>query len=297
VPEDAYARLLAGPLLDLFGYQGRDAAQPRFPKRPPSRTDAGRRDSLDDEVAALEARALGHDHERVMLAVLLPFEDLLADAFDAEWNLRDEDHVGAARNSAVRGDPSGVTAHHLADQHALVARGGAPEPVEGVGRERDGRVEAEGDRRARDVVVDRLRDADHGDAGVVQLLGYRQRAVAADDHERPQAELVEVALGLGDDSRIDLARLAVAHLGSEPAAVAGAEDRAAEEQEAVHFVGIEHARAHRVEKALKAAQEPEGRPAILCCRNHDGADDSVQAGAVAPAGQDAYAGFHLGDWG
>jgi hypothetical protein len=59
-------------------------------------------------------------------------------------------------------DPAGVAAHHLDHHHAVVRLGGRVQPVDRLGTDRDRSVEAEGVVRRREVVVDRLRDADHG---------------------------------------------------------------------------------------------------------------------------------------
>ena len=62
----------------------------------------------------------------------------------------------------------------------LVAGGRGVQPVEGVGGAGHGAVEAERERRGRQVVVDRLGHADDRNAELVELLGDGQRAVAAD---------------------------------------------------------------------------------------------------------------------
>ena len=65
----------------------------------------------------------------------------------------------------MQGDPAGVAAHHLDDDDAVVRLGGRVQPVDRLGGDRDRRVEAEGVVGAGEVVVDRLRDADDGEAG------------------------------------------------------------------------------------------------------------------------------------
>jgi hypothetical protein len=72
------------------------------------------------------------------------------------------------------------TAHHLDDDDAAVRFGGRVQPIDRFGREADARVETEAARRAVDVVVDRLRDADERDALLVELVRDGERAVAAD---------------------------------------------------------------------------------------------------------------------
>ncbi len=92
----------------------------------------------------------------------------LRDDGDVEWNFGDQNRVGTARYAGVERDPSGVPAHHLDDHDAVVRLGGGVQPIDGVGREIDGGVEAETVGGPDDVVVDRLRDADDRDAAVVE---------------------------------------------------------------------------------------------------------------------------------
>ena len=86
------------------------------------------------------------------------------DLLDGQRMLGDQDHVGAARDPAHDRDPAGVAAHHLDDHHAVVRLGGRVQPVDRLGRDRDRGVEAEGVVRSGEVVVDRLRHADDGEA-------------------------------------------------------------------------------------------------------------------------------------
>ena len=74
--------------------------------------------------------------------------------------------------------------------------------VDGVGGERDGRVEAEAVGSADDVVVDRFGHGDDRDPALAELVADRERAVAADRHERVEAHAVKhlddaLAVGAG----------------------------------------------------------------------------------------------------
>ena len=106
----------------------------------------------------------------------------------AERDLGDEDDVGAARDAAVERDPAGEPPHHLDHHHAPVALGRRVQPVDGHRHAVDGGGEPEGEDGAADVVVDRLGHADDGDPVPVHLLGDRERAVTADDHQGVEAE-------------------------------------------------------------------------------------------------------------
>ena len=133
----------------------------------------------------------GHDDQRELLAVVLALENLVTDAFKGPGNLGNQNHVAAAGHARVQRDPAGVPAHHLQHEHPLVAGGRRVEPIEGVGRAVDRAVEAEREGRGRQVVVDRLRDADDRDAELVELLGDGQRAVAADANQSFEAQLLD----------------------------------------------------------------------------------------------------------
>ena len=98
--------------------------------------------------------------------------------------LRDQDHVRAAGDSAVNGDPPGVPAHHLDDHHAVVRLGSRVQTVDRLGADRHRRVEPERVVGAREVVVDRLRDADHRRLELgVEPGGDAERVLAADRNQ------------------------------------------------------------------------------------------------------------------
>ena len=82
----------------------------------------------------------------------------------SNWLLGDQDHVGAAGEAGVEGDPAGVAAHHLDDQDPVVAVGGGVQAVDRLHRDVDRGVEAEGVVGGAEVVVDRLRHPDDVDA-------------------------------------------------------------------------------------------------------------------------------------
>ena len=100
----------------------------------------------------------------------------LADPLEVEGPLGDQDHVGAAGEAGVEGDPAGVAAHHLDDQHPVVAVGGGVQAVDRLHRDVDRGVEAEGVVGGAEVVVDRLRHADDVHAVLVVQARRRRRA-------------------------------------------------------------------------------------------------------------------------
>lgn len=155
-------------------------------------------------------------------------------------------------------------------------RGGL-EAVECLRRHADGRVEAEGDVRDGDVVVDGLGDADDGQARVGEEPG-RLGALTADRDDRVEAELGDVALRPLD---------AVPQMRGLDAR--GAENRAAAGEDAAHRVEVQLA-VVAFQEAFPAVVEADDLVAVVHHRAvHDGADDGVQAGAVAAGGQDTNA--------
>ena len=146
---------------------------------------------LGDDVAVLGRRALGDDDDRERPAAALAAAQVLADLLDVERALGHEDRVGAAGHAGVHGDPAGVAAHDLADDHAVVRLGGGVQAVDRVGGDLHGGLEAERVVGAGEVVVDRLRHADDVDAVVGQPLGHAERVLAADRDQPVEAVLLE----------------------------------------------------------------------------------------------------------
>src|SRR5690606_18417936 len=135
------------------------------------------------QVAVLGHGALGDHHDR-RVGGLEAGGHPGADLVDVEGLLGDEDDVGAAGQSGVQGDPSGVTAHHLHDQDPHVGLGGGVQPVDGLGGDVDGGVEAEGVVGGGQVVVDGLGDAHAGDAVLLgEECGHSEGVLAADGDE------------------------------------------------------------------------------------------------------------------
>ena len=148
--------------------------------------------------AALRLGALGDDDDRRELGFVAAADEL-ADPLDVEGLLRDQDQVGAAGEPGVEGDPAGVAAHHLDDQHPVVAVGGRVQAVDRLHRDVDRGVEAEGVVGGAEVVVDRLRHADDLQAVLlVQARGGAQRVLAADRDQPVDAGRLQV---LGDPRR------------------------------------------------------------------------------------------------
>ena len=206
----------------------------------------------------------------------MPAPDQADDLLDVEGPLGDEDHVGAAGEPGVERDPAGVAAHHLDDHHPVVALGRGVEPVDGLGGDLHGGVEPEGHVGAAEVVVDRLRHADHRQAVVAVQPGRGAQRVLAADRDQP----VEVERCACSPRIRSGPPSCVKRVGPR-----GAQDRAAAREDAAGrldrqlLVGV-------LERAAPAVAEADDRvPVRVDALAHDRPDDRVEAGAVAASGE------------
>jgi hypothetical protein len=97
-------------------------------------------------------------------AALHAIADPRGDRVVAERDLGDQDHVPSARDSRLEGDPAGIATHDLEHHQPVMRCRRRVEAIDGLRGDRPRGVEAEGDVRPGDVVVDGLRHAHHGDA-------------------------------------------------------------------------------------------------------------------------------------
>src|SRR5205823_4441169 len=143
------------------------------------------------------------------------------------------------------------------------------------------RIEAEGEIRAAHVVVNRLGHADDLEAlGTPHVARGAQRAVAAHDDERVQAILLPVlayacevgGIFKGVDAR-------------------SAEDRAAAGQDACDACARERLDVV-LDQPAPTVLDAEHLHLFVARAPHDGADDGVQPGAIAPRSQHPYAHAH-----
>ena len=126
--------------------------------------------------------------------------------------------------------------------------------------------------------------ADDRNALLAEFVRNRERPVPADDHQRTQFHLVEHledALGIVPRAigRFD-------HLGERIPAVDGAENRSAEPQDAGDIARRERTRAAQLDQTVEAVLDADTFDAAVGRRLHDGANDGVEAGGVAAAGED-----------
>ena len=242
---------------------------------------------LDERhVAVLRPRAFRDHDDAEVGAELVALLDRFRHDVDVVRNLGHEDGVCTAAETRVQRDPAGVAAHHLDHHHAAMRFGRRVQAVERIRGERDGRIEAEAVRRADDVVVDGLGDPNDGDAQLDEAVRQAEGAVAAYHDQAAESHLVE---HLDHAVRVALLRAVRADhfLDEGVAGVDRAEDGAPAPEDAGDVPGGQHAHPVEFEQPVEAVFDPDDFEAGVAAGLDDGADDRVQAGGIAPAGEDA----------
>ena len=177
--------------------------------------------------------------------------------------------------------------HDLKDHDPLVRFGGGVEPVQRIDDGGDRAVEAEGHRRGAKVVVDGFRNPDDGPACAEKLEAGGQRSIAADDDEGGDLHAIHRGFRAGYDFLGNLCDIAGSDLGGEMPLVGGAEDGAAELEDADGIGWLEDAEITGRQESLEAVLESDDLPAELVRRADDAMDDRIESGAIAAAVQDA----------
>ena len=184
-------------------------------------------------------------------------------------------------------NPACVAAHHLHDEHAVVAFRCGYQLVKGLRGDLHRRLETEGEVRARQVVVDGLGHAHHGDAHVEELQGDALRAVAADVDESVEAHVLETFLHQLRTVFDFPASVGLPHGEVERAAlVGGLDDGAALDVQAGDHTFRQFHNLHVVfQDAVERLYTAVNFPFVLFQRGsfHDAADHRVQPGTVAAA--------------
>ncbi len=208
--------------------------------------------------------------------------------------------MGPAGNARLQGDPPRMAAHDLQDHDPLVAAARGVQPVHGVGGDLHRGLVAKGVVRAFEVVVDGLGDADHvGALELLELVGQLQASLAAHHEETVQAQiLVRLQRLVRVVAYSDLAVFVILPVGEGVALVRRAQDRAAQRQNVLDAAGCESLGAVE-DQPVEAVLDADDLGAVLDVRRAGhGANDGVEAGAVAAASENAYAferhGFLLG---
>ncbi len=189
----------------------------------------------------------------------------------------DEYHVRAAREPAVGRYPARVAAHHLDDHHAVVRLRGRVQAVYGLHDGVDSRVEAEGEVRAVEVVVNRLRYADEVESVLVPHVARgAQGSFAAADDERVHSYALP-SLKYAPRKVVAVVRVCAR----------GAEDRAAAREYARDGEAVERPPVVFDEPAPAVLYAEDFRALLQHRAAHDGAYDRVEAGAVAASRHDS----------
>jgi hypothetical protein len=173
----------------------------------------------------------------------------------------------------------------------MMARGRRPHAIDRVRRDLHRGREAEREVRPVDVVVDGLGDADAADAPVDERLGAGHRAIAPDDNQRLQPVLLDdrhalicpildLRRAVGQQAARELARVGL---------VGRPEDGASLEENAGDIPRRERADAV-LDQPEEAVLDADGLDAVRRGILHHSADDSIEAGAVAAARENADAG-------
>src|SRR5258708_11720655 len=164
----------------------------------------------------------------------------------------------------------------------MVALGRGMQPVDRLHGDVDGGVEAEGEIRGAQVVVDGLRHADDLAARLAELVSDAEGVLAADRDERVNPEAVQVLLD-PLDARFAVHRVGLGHrIGP-----GGAQDRAAPGQDAAD---CGHVQDHRVALKRTAPAVPEADELHLVLGYpgpHYRTADRVQPGTIAASGEDS----------
>src|SRR5438552_2567982 len=90
--------------------------------------------------AAFRIRALGDDDDAELGPPSIAFAQSLDDQGYVEWDFWDQNSVRAPGHTRIERDPPRVAPHHFDNKNALVRLGRRMQPVDGIGREVDGRV-------------------------------------------------------------------------------------------------------------------------------------------------------------
>ena len=84
------------------------------------------------------------------------FRQMLADAFNVVRDFRDENDIGAARQTGRECQPAGLMAHQLDDHSPQMSLGRGMKPIDRLRRGRHGRIMTKCGVRADQIVVNRF---------------------------------------------------------------------------------------------------------------------------------------------
>src|ERR1700676_1567243 len=120
---------------------------------------------------------------------------------DVEGPLRNQNHVGAAGDAAVQGDPAGVASHYGNYHHAVMCLSSRVKTVNRFTHYVAGGIKSEGIVRSAQIVVNGLGNSDYVQAFFVEFLGDRQGIVPSDGDQGVNLVLLD-----GGDASVDSIR-------------------------------------------------------------------------------------------
>ena len=115
---------------------------------------------LGDDIAILGKRTLCDNDDRC-IGLCKSRLDIGADSFQIERDLWDEDAGSATCETGMKCDPASMTPHHFHDEGTMMGLGGRVETIDRLDRDVDRSIESECVIGVVEIIVDRLRDADH----------------------------------------------------------------------------------------------------------------------------------------
>ena len=221
--------------------------------------------------------ALGDHADEVRRTGLKALLDHAAHLLHVIGLLRDQRHMRTGGQPRVQCDPAGVATHHLNQHHPLMRLRGAVQTVNGLGGDLQSGVVAECHVGAVDVVVDGLGHPDHRNALLVEPVRGGQGALAADRDQHVDPVVLQRLFDIGQTGAQFL------RVGP-----GGAEHGAALGQQSLVAVVVVELDAPVLQQAPPAVLESDHRGVVAGVAGpHHGADDGIEAGAVAAAGEDS----------
>ena len=277
VAQDGDAHLLADPLLDLKSQLLGDPGKTLM-------TELVHTAAAQLHRALDGFGALGHHADEVRLALLEALLDHPAHLLHVIGLLRDECHMRPGCQPRVQRDPAGVAAHHLDQHHPLVGFRGAVQAVDGLGGDLQCGVVAECHIGAVDIVIDGLGHPDNRHTLLVEPVRGRQGSLATDRDQHVDPVVLQ---GLLDIGQTGAQFLRVGPGGSEHGAALG--------QQPLVAVVVVELDAPVLQQPPPAVEETDHRGVVAGITGpDDGADDGIEAGAIAAAGENSDThGVHL----
>ena len=220
--------------------------------------------------------ALCDNDDAEILAFTAAVMQVLDDRLELGGKLRDDDHVGAAGQPSHHCDPSGIATHHLDNHDAMMGGGRGVQPIERLDHHADRGIESDAELGDGEVVVDRLRDADHRIVGLAHGRRDGQRIVAADRHQA-----VDAAAAQQPDDLLDATFLL------EGVGAGRAKDGPPERQDATHRGRCQVLHVARSQQPGPAVLDAGDLESLLEGAAGDPPDGRVEPGRVATAGENA----------